>query len=198
MAAITALLGTLLGLLIALARHARIPVLAPLLGAYVTLIRGTPVLVVLLVCFIAVPAAIGIRISGVTACTAGFTLFLAAYCAEDIRAGLAAVPPAMTEAAAALGLPRHLATRLVIAPLAARICIPALIGQYVRMLKYTSVASAVGVTELTGSALLVNARIFQPVPLLGITALAYFVLCLTLSLTARALQRRFTPGVPSR
>ena len=191
MAALTALAGTVLALLIAIVRDRRVPVLSPLLTGYVGLIQGTPVLVVLLICYVAIPGAIGVRVSASAACTVGFALFLAAYCAEEMRAGLRAVPASLAEAAAALGLSRGQAFRLVVLPLAARVAVPALLGQYVRMLKYTSVASVIGVSDLTGSALLVNARVFQPVPILGAVALVYFVLCLSLSLTGRALQRRW-------
>ena len=191
MAAATAAIGTALALGIALARYRRVPVLAPALSAYVWLIQGTPVLIVLLVCYVAVPGAVGIRVSAQAAGIVGFSLFLAAYCAEDMRAGLLAVPVPLIEAAQALGLARGPVFRRVVLPLAARVAVPALIGQYVRMLKYTSVASVIGVTDLTGSALLVNARVFQPVSLIGGTAAVYFVLCLSLSMTGRALQRRW-------
>lgn len=191
MAAATAVAGTVLALVIAVVRDRRIPVLSLVLAGYVGLIQGTPVLVVLLICYVAIPGAVGVRVSASVACTVGFALFLAAYCAEDMRAGIRAVPGPLIEAAAALGLSRVQAFRLVVLPLAARVAVPALLGQYVRMLKYTSVASVVGVPELTGSALLVNARVFQPVPVLGAVALVYFVLCLSLSLAGRALQRRW-------
>lgn len=191
MAVLTALAGTILAAGIALARHLRIPVLSQILAAYVGFMQGMPVLVVLLICYIAIPSALGFRTSGYAACTAGFSLFLAAYCAEDMRAGLRAVPPSLIDAATALGLSRAKTLCLIVLPLAARAALPALIGQYVRMLKYTSVASVIGVAELTGSALMVNARVFQPFTILGSVALVYFVLCLALSLAGRVLQRRF-------
>lgn len=191
-AAATAVIGTALALGISFVRYSRIPVLSPVLSAYVWLIQGTPVLIVLLVCYVAVPGAIGARVSAQTASVVGFSVFLAAYCAEDMRSGLSAVPVSLIEAAQALGLSQGMVFRRVLLPLAARIAVPALIGQYVRMLKYTSVASVIGVADLTGSALLVNARVFQPVSLIGGTAVVYFLLCLSLSMTGRALQRRWS------
>jgi His/Glu/Gln/Arg/opine family amino acid ABC transporter permease subunit len=190
-AAVTALVGTALAVLVALVRHARIPVLSPLCAVYVWLIQGTPLLIVRLFCYIVLPALFGYRTTGAAACTLGFTLFLAAYCAEDIRAGLRAVPPALSEAAAALGLTRLQSLRLVVAPIATRAALPPIIGQYVRMVKYTSVASVIGVSEITGRALMVNARIFEPLPILAVTAAAYFSICLTLSLAGRRMQARF-------
>jgi ABC-type amino acid transport system permease subunit len=84
---------------------------------------------------------------------------------------------------------------LIVLPLAARVALPALCGQYVRMLKYTSVASVLGVAELTGSSVLVNARVFQPLTILATVAATYLVICLSLSLAGRLLQRRLaTPG----
>ena len=197
----TALLGTALAVPVALARTLRVPVLAPLCALYVGLIRGTPVLVVLLLCYFALPALFGYRTAAYPACVLGFTVFLAAYCAEDMRAGLLAVPVPLIEAATALGLSRGRVLRLVVAPLALRVALPALFGQYVRMLKYTSVASVIGISELTGSGLLVNARIFQPLAILGLMAACYLVLCLSVSLTGRWLHRRLTAmpcPVPSR
>jgi polar amino acid transport system permease protein len=99
------------------------------------------------------------------------------------------------EAGLALGLPRARVLRLIVLPLAARVALPALFGQYVRMLKYTSAASVLGVAELTGSGVLVNARVFQPLTILAAVAATYLVICLSISLAERLLQRRLaTPG----
>ena len=192
-ALITALAGTALAIPLALLRHARVPVLSPVCAAYIGVIQGTPLLIVLLFCYVALPALFGYRTTGYAACTLGFTLFLAPYCAEDIRAGLLSVPASLSEAAAALGLTRLQHLRLIILPLAIRSAAPPVIGQYVRMVKYTSVASVIGVPEITGRALMVNARIFQPLPILAITAVSYFTICFTLSMAGRMLQARALP-----
>ena len=190
MAALTALFGTALAIPVALLRHARTPLLATLCAAYVAIIRGTPILVVLLLFAFAFPALFTYRTTPETACVIGFSVFLAAYCAEDMRAGLLAVPDGIREAGTALGLTPAQTLRLIVLPLAARVAAPALAGQYVRMVKYTSVAAVLGVPELTGRALLVNARAFQPWAILGGVALAYLAICLSLSLLARWLQTR--------
>jgi His/Glu/Gln/Arg/opine family amino acid ABC transporter permease subunit len=186
----TALLGTVLAIPVALLRYLRVPVVSQLCAGYVGFIKGTPVLVVLLLAYFALPALFGYRTTAYAACVLGFTVFIAAYCAEDMRAGLLAVPLSLVEAGTALGLSRIRVLRLIVLPLAARVSIPALFGQYVRMLKYTSVASVIGVTELTGSGLLVNARIFQPLPILAVLAAGYLTVCLSISLTGRWLQSR--------
>ena len=75
--------------------------------------------------------------------------------------------------------------------MAVRAMIPALFNQYVRLFKFTSVASVIGVNEFTGSALLVNARVFQPVTIILAVAITYFVLCSGISGLGRMLYGRF-------
>ena len=75
-------------------------------------------------------------------------------------------------------------------PLAVRNVVPPVFSQYVRIFKFTSVASVIGVPELTGSVLLINAREFQPVTLLVATALTYLVFCTGISLVGRLLYAR--------
>lgn len=195
LALLSAALGTLLGLAIALLRHANVPVLGRLLGLYVGLIQGTPLLVVLFICYFAIPALLGYRTTAEHAAIMGFAFFTAAYLAEDFRAGLEGVRPGLVQAALATGLTPRQALRLVVVPQALRRSLPALFNQYVRLLKFTSVASVIGVTELTGGALLVNGRDFAPVTLIAAVALTYFVLCAAVSLAGRALYARLAvPG----
>jgi len=189
----TALIGTILAMPVAMLRYLDVPVLGRACAAYIWFIRGTPLLVVLLLCYFALPALFGYRTTASAAALVGFIVFLAAYAAQDMLTGLQSVPRSLVEGAAALGLTRFQVIRLVVAPLGARIAIPALFGQYVRMFKYTSVASVLGATELTGSVLLVNGRVFQPLPLLGIAAAVYLVVCLSISLIGRWLHLRLTP-----
>jgi His/Glu/Gln/Arg/opine family amino acid ABC transporter permease subunit len=189
----TALIGTILAMPVAMLRYLDVPVLGRACAAYIWFIRGTPLLVVLLLCYFALPALFGYRTTASAAALVGFIVFLAAYAAQDMLTGLQSVPRSLVEGAAALGLTRFQVIRLVVAPLGARIAIPALFGQYVRMFKYTSVASALGATELTGSVLLVNGRVFQPLPLLGIAAAVYLMVCLSISLIGRWLHLRLTP-----
>ena len=190
--AIAAVAGTLLGLVIAAIRTLRVPVLSRACAAFVGLMRGMPLLAVLFVCFFALPAALGYRTSAFAASALGFTLFTAAYISEDMRAAVLTVRPSLVEAALALGLTRLATMRLIVFPLALRQCIPPLFGQYVRLFKFTSVASIIGVAELTGSAVMVNARLFQPFALLGFIAVCYLVVCLALSLCGRLLHARLT------
>jgi His/Glu/Gln/Arg/opine family amino acid ABC transporter permease subunit len=179
--------GTALGLAVAILRHLDLPVASRIAALYIGFIRGTPLLVVLLITYFALPALFGYRTSAFAASVFGFILFSGAYLAEDIRAGLASVRPQLIQAGLATGLTSGQVMRLITIPQALRRTLPSLFNQYVRLLKFTSVASVIGVTELTGGALLVNARVFQPVTIIVSIALTYFVLCYGLSLIGRTL-----------
>lgn len=191
LALLTIVGGTAIGLAVGLARYLKVPVLGAAAAVYVEAVRGTPLLVMLFVTYFAFPALMHYRTTPFAAAAVGFILFIGAYLAEDVRAGLRSVEQAQVDAALALGLTRTQAIRLVVVPQAVRRMLPALFNQYVRLTKFTSVASVIGVTEFTGAALLVNAREFQPVPILVTVALTYLVLCYGLSLAGRLLYRRF-------
>ena len=191
MAAISILGGAIAGLLLGLSRASRVPVLRHAAGLYIELIRGTPLLVVLLVVYLAVPALTGERLGPTPSAVIGFIAFVAAYVAEDLRSGIASVPAGQIEAGLASGLSGAQVTRFIVLPQAIRRMIPALFNQFVRLLKFTSVASVIGTTELTGAVLAVNAREVKPLELLAFLALAYFVACYALSLLGRWLDRRF-------
>ena len=189
-AALSIVGGTLLGLAIGVMRYLRVPVIAQALDLYVGFIRGTPLLMVLFICYFALPAFGGYKTTAYAAAVSGFILFIAAYLAEDIRTGLRSVKPGLTQAALATGLTRAKVLRLIVVPIALRNVIPTLFSQYVRLLKFTSVASVIGVNEFTGSAMLVNGREFAPITIIGFVALTYLVICFLLSAAGRLLYAR--------
>jgi His/Glu/Gln/Arg/opine family amino acid ABC transporter permease subunit len=182
--------GTALGLVLAIVRYLRVPVLGFLATAYIEIVRGIPLLVMLFICFFALPSLFGYRTTGFAAASLGFSLFIASYLAEEFRSGLRTVRPGLTQAGLATGLRPGQVFRLIVLPQAIRRAIPPLFSQYVRLLKFTSVASVIGVQELTGSAMLVNARDFQPIVILGSVALTYLVICSSLSFVGRLLYAR--------
>ncbi|HMJ42694.1 MAG TPA: amino acid ABC transporter permease [Pseudolabrys sp.] len=183
--------GTALGILLATIRFVRVPVLGTLCMLFIEFIRGTPLLVVLLITYFALPALFGYKTTAYSAALLGFVLFIGAYLAEDFRAGLRSVRPSLIQAGLATGLNRWQVLRFIIAPQAVRSVIPPVFNQYIRLIKFTSVASIIGVTDLTGAALLVNARQFYPITILTTIALTYFVLCYVLSLIGRALYAHY-------
>src|SRR5882724_1496810 len=189
-AALSIIGGTLLGLAIGIFRYIRIPLVAQSLDLYVAFMRGTPLLMVLFICYFALPALLGYKTSAYWAAVSGFVLFIGAYLAEDIRTGLRSVAPGLVQAALATGLTRWKVLQLIVVPIALRNVIPTLFSQYVRLIKFTSVASVIGVNEFTGSAMLVNGREFAPITIIGFVALTFLAICFLLSATGRLLYAR--------
>jgi His/Glu/Gln/Arg/opine family amino acid ABC transporter permease subunit len=182
--------GSILGLVIGVLRYVRAPVLAQIFDVYVVFVRGTPLLVVLFICYFGLPALLGYRTSAYGAAIVGFILFIAAYLAEDIRTGLRSVRASLVQAALAMGFTRPQVIRFVVLPIALRNVIPTLFNQYVRLFKFTSVASVIGVNELTGSAMLVNAREFAPFAIVAFLAVTYLVFCSAISSVGRLIYSR--------
>jgi His/Glu/Gln/Arg/opine family amino acid ABC transporter permease subunit len=183
--------GTLLGIGLGIARNAKSRFLRLPAAIYIEFIRGTPLLVVLFIVYFAIPALTGHRFTAYEASVIGFIAFIMAYIAEDYRSGLTSVPRGLSEAGLASGLTPTQVLFLIVLPLAVRRMIPTLFGQFVRLLKFTSVASVIGVTELTGAALTVNAREFHPIEIILFLGVAYFLLCTLLSSLGRWLNRRY-------
>src|SRR5262249_55574095 len=120
-----------------------------LLGIYVEVLRGTPLLLQLFVIYYLLPE-VHIRLAPFWAGVLGLAINYSAYEAENYRAGLLAIPNGQMEAALALGMSSGVALRRVIIPEAVRIVIPPVTNDFIALFKDTSVCSVIAVTELTG------------------------------------------------
>jgi ABC-type amino acid transport system permease subunit len=172
-------------------RNSKLRILNTLALIYIEIIRGTPLLVVLFAVYFAVPFLIGKNLSAVIAAIIGFVVFIGAYIAEDVRSGLNSVPKGQIEAGFASGLKDRQVLIYIILPQAIRRMIPTFFNQFVRLTKFTSVASIIGVIELTGAANIINAREFVPLETYATLAILYFILCYSLSLVGRFLNKSF-------
>jgi His/Glu/Gln/Arg/opine family amino acid ABC transporter permease subunit len=190
-AALVILGGSVAGVFLGIVRVGRTVGLRHAAMLYIEIIRGTPLLVVLFVVYFGLPPLTGHRFTAYAAAVIGFIAFIAAYIAEDFRSGLASVSLGQRDTGLALGLTRLQLLRLIILPQAIRRMIPALFNQFVRLVKFTSVASVIGANELTGAAMAVNAREFKPIEILIALAASYLALCFLLSLLGRHLNRRY-------
>jgi polar amino acid transport system substrate-binding protein len=191
LACISMPLAMLLGLQVAVGRLYGPRWLAATLTAYVEIMRGTPLLLQLLVIYYILPK-LGIRIPAFWAGIIGLALNYSAYEAENYRAGLLAVPRGQLEAALALGMSRWTALRRVIIPQAVRIVIPPVTNDFIALFKDTSVCMVIAVTDLTGMYYsLANRHPGYFLELVVMTATLYMVLSYPLSLVARRLERRF-------
>jgi polar amino acid transport system permease protein len=204
-------IGIVGGVLLAVMRSSPNFIARWVAGIYVWFFRGTPVLVQLLFWFnlsyvfpqlsIGVPfgpAFVNLQpnslITPFVAAIVGLGLNEAAYMSEIVRAGLLAIDEGQVEAASALGMSRLLAMRRVVLPQAMRVIIPPTGNQVISMLKTSSLASVITVTELLYSAQLIYARTYQTIPLLVTASIWYLMVSTILSVGQHYVERRFGRG----
>lgn len=182
--------GTLLGLVVAAVRTSRIPVLAQLARGYLEVFRGTPLLIQMLFLYFgaAYLGLVGITVFG--AALLALTLYQGAYIAEIFRAGIEAVPRGQWEAARVLGLPRIQTFLSVILPQTRAIVLPPLVGQYLSLIKDTSIAVVIGYVELVRQGQAVIDRVGDPATSYVAVSVLYFVICYPLSLLVRHMERK--------
>lgn len=149
-----------LGVLLALGRRSRWPAMRIFSILYIELIRGVPLVTVLFMADVMLPLFLpeGLRIDRLIRALTGFTLFSAAYVAENVRGGLQAIPEGQIEAAKALGLTGFQTTILIVLPQALRMVIPANVGQFISLFKDTSLVAIMGLLELLGIGIAVLAN----------------------------------------
>ncbi|MDF0606245.1 amino acid ABC transporter permease [Neisseriaceae bacterium TC5R-5] len=174
-AALAMLLGLPLGFIVAVVRVARVPVLTQLATFYVSVMRGTPLLVQVFVIYYGLPS-VGIELGPVVSGVLALTLNVAAYLSESLRGGIAGVSRGQWEAAFSLGLSWLQSMRYIIAPQALRLAVPALSNSLISLIKDTSLVSVITVAELMLVTKEVIAQTFQPLPLYLAAAAIYWVL----------------------
>lgn len=179
----------LIGTVAALALGSRLPLIEAAARVYVELIRGTPLLVQLLVGFYVVAAAVGLENRYVVGVLV-LSLFSGAYMAEIFRAGIDAIPKTQRDSARAIGLTPWQAMRLVILPQAARIVLPPVAGQFVSLIKDSSLLSVIAISEFTQTAQEVNAATYSTLESYLPLAAGYLLLTLPLSRLSRWLETR--------
>jgi general L-amino acid transport system permease protein len=139
-----------LGILLALGRRSSLPLVKLLCTTFIEVVRGVPLVTILFMASILLPLFLpeGVRVDRVVRAMIGMTLFSAAYMAENVRGGLAAIPSGQYEAAKAVGLNGFLTMSLIILPQALRLVIPAIVGQFIALFMDTTLAVIVGLLEL--------------------------------------------------
>jgi len=185
--------GGIVGFVIALARISPLRSIRLVSAAYVQLVQGTPLLVILFLGYFGL-AAVGIRTSSLVAAGVSLTIYVAAYLGEIWRGSIESVPKPQWEAAEGLALSRTQRMMKVILPQAIRIATPPTVGFMVQIIKNTSLASVVGFVELMRSGQIVNNSLFEPFAIYAIIGVVYFALCYPLSLLSQKLERRMGRG----
>ena len=182
--------STIVGVVAAVCLQSRNVFLEAVGRVYVELIRGNPLLVQLLIGFYVIASAVGLENRFVVGVLV-LSLFSGAYMAEIFRGGLAAIPQTQRDSARAIGLTPWQSFRLVILPQAIRLVLPAVAGQFVSLIKDSSLLSVIAVSEFTLAAQEVNSFTYSTLESYLPLAAGYLLLTLPLSAVSRLLERRY-------
>lgn len=186
---ISFVIGLVIALAVALARLSPNVILTNIARFYISVIRGTPLLVQLFIVFYALPE-LGVKIDPFPAAVIAFSLNVGGYAAEIIRSAIQSIPKGQWEAAETIGLNYVGALRRIILPQATRVAVPPLSNTLISLVKDTSLASTILVTELLRQAQIIAAPTFEFFALYGTAAVYYWVICLVLSFGQGRVERR--------
>ena len=196
--ALAAMAGALmLASLMAVERVVRVPVLDLFVQLFISFFRGTPLLVQLFLFYYGLPQILPVLagINGVTAAIIGLTLHFSAYMAESIRAAILGVYRSQWEAAQAVGMTQVQSMRRIILPQAARVAAPTLVNYFIDMIKSTSLAFTLGVTEMMGATQKEAAGSFLYFEAFLVVAVLYWVIVEILSLLQKRLEHRLNKAL---
>jgi cystine transport system permease protein len=194
--AISFVLGLVLALVVALMRLSRISVISAIGRFYVSVIRGTPLLLQLFIIFYGLPS-LGVTINPFPSAVIAFTLNVGGYASEVVRASILSVPRGQAEAAATVGMGYATTMRRIVLPQAARVAVPPLSNTLISLVKDTSLASTIQVVELLRKAQEAAAPTYDFFALYGVAAVYYWVICLALSFSQARLETRLNRYVAS-
>ncbi|MBL4934549.1 amino acid ABC transporter permease [Clostridium sp. YIM B02515] len=173
-------LGLVVGLMTALARISKVKPLISLAKFYVWIIRGTPLLVQLFIIFYGL-AKVNIILDPLPAAIIGFTINVGAYSSEVIRAAILSIPKGQWEAASSIGMTHTQTLKRIVLPQAARVSIPPLFNSFISLIKDTSLAASITLTEMFQVAQRVTAATYEPLLLYVEVAFIYLIFCTILS-----------------
>ena len=182
--------GGIIGLSLAVVCQLRGRLLAGAIRRFVDIVRGIPVLVQMLIWYLGSSAA-GISLEPFVAASLCLTVYAAAFISEIIRGGLGAVPSGQRDAALAIGLSRLYALARIEMPQVVPIVVPALIGFYIGLVKDTSMAYILGVSELTRTAKFIADVELRPLEIYLVVAALYFLICFPLSRVVGVVDRSY-------
>jgi len=200
-------LACVLSVLGALGRLSRNPILNAMATLYVSLIRGTPLLVQVYMWYLALPQIggalqelgfVGIQkyltLPAIPAGIMALAVCYGAYMTETVRAGIQSIKIGQNEAAKALGMTRAQTMRRVIFPQALRVIIPPVSNEFIAMVKDSSLVSLMGVWELSFRAIKIGRRYFQSLEMLILVAVIYWVMCIILQTVQEKIEKHMAKG----
>lgn len=195
LAVASTIFGFLLAVVLALLRVSHLKLLRWPAAVYIEFIRGTPLLVQILIAWLVLPF-LGLKLPILYAGLLALVVNTSAYQAEAIRGGIQSIPTGQMEAATSLGMTRFQAMRHVVLPQAFRLTLPPLGNEFIILLKDTSLVSVIGVVELTQIGRIFSAQTFLVLETWLAVALVYFVMTYALAVGLRHLEKRLAiPGL---
>ena len=183
------LLGLPLGLLLAITRWARVPVVAQVVTVYVSVLRATPLVTLLLLIFFALPN-VGVPIGAVSAAILALVMNTSAFNCEIWRAGLMDFPKDQYEAALSVGMPAGLRFRRIVLPQVFRASLPGLVNEMSLLIKVTPVLAVVGVVDITRAAVRIGAQTYEPLPPFLVALAIYMPIVYAIVSVQRLMERR--------
>ncbi|OQM75318.1 amino acid ABC transporter permease [Manganibacter manganicus] len=184
-------IGCVIGLVTAFGLLSKNALLRRPAQLYVTIIRNTPILVLILFAYFALPQ-MGVRLGKIESFVATLAVYSGAYLAEIFRGGLLAVPRGLKEAGLAIGLRQSQIRNTIVIPLMLRNVLPSLSSTLISLFKDTSLAAAIAVPELTFEARKINVESFRVIETWIITSLLYVATCTVLAALLRRLEKRMS------
>jgi len=186
---ISLLTCTLIGFVLGIFRSGNNKILKFIIGIYVSFVRGTPFVVQIFIIFFILPDW-GIQLEAFPAALLAMAIMGSAFICEIVAGGINAIPPGQWEAASSSGLSLFQQLRLVILPQAMKVILPPLVGQYVLLIKDTSVVSVIGVMELTRVGWVTVVRIPEGLMVFSLVGILYFSISYPLILLSNYLERK--------
>jgi len=188
-AGIAVSIGLVLGTVLALAQTSANKIMRILVTIYITIIRGTPMLVQIMIVFFILPH-LGISLSAFWSAVLAIGINSSAYLSQIIRSGITSIDKGQWEAAHVLGFSKAQALRYIILPQALQVVLPALGNEFITLLKDSSLASTIGVVELLKEGQIIISRTYKVIPVYLMITLIYLVMTTILSLILAWLEKR--------
>ncbi|WP_316234469.1 amino acid ABC transporter permease [Bradyrhizobium sp. SZCCHNR1098] len=183
------LIGLPIGLGLALLRWANVPIVARVVAVYVSVLRATPLVTLLLLLFFALPN-VGIAIGPVSAAILALVMNTSAFNCEVWRAALMNFPKEQYEAAQSVGMHASLRFRRIVLPQIVRVSLPGLVNEMSLLIKVTPVLAVVGVVDITRAAVRIGAETYEPLPPFLVAIAMYAPIVFALVSLQRFIERR--------
>ncbi len=184
------MIGLCLGVTLSIIRHAKVKLLVIPINIFISIVRGTPLLLQLVLFYFIVPNWFGVKFGALAAGIIAFGLNSSAYIAEIIRAGIESLPKGQFEAAQTLQIPKFLMWKDIILPQVIRNILPALLNEVISLLKETALIATLGVLDLTQRARVVSAEqlnFFEPILIAGA---CYYIMVLFVEKMGKIIEKR--------